>query len=303
MVYPALKAGRNVDYFSGEMKVKDISALMIVKFLYTEHGIDLSNRKMFRSIGVALQIIAKMQLGITLSPAENAALNKMGNDLFSLVLIAQNELFGVDSKFGKLRVISLTDDAESSKVSQAVTRTQQQFIVENLEHNIMTSIEKRTEETRPDMIVFDHAGHFSSNGKLTQTECFRQVYSIGHKLAGNKLHPFLSVIINHTATEQGEKAAKSNNGFDGGNYRAFGTSEAGKSAEVDISLQSTEEQDKDGRVTLVVNVDRWNDQKQLFKTNAFPLTAKKGTCEFTVVGATKATYATKEELDNEEFQL
>lgn len=298
MVYPALKAGRNVDYYSGEMKLKDIIALLIVKYLYSEYGMDLSSKKLFTNVGIALQISAKLQSGLDLTPAEVKALDEMGKDFFSIILLAQNKLMGYNSTFGKLNVISLTDDEESNTTPGLKTKTEQKFIVENLENNIMTSIKSRAEEYRPDMIVFDHAGHFSSAGKLTMTETLREVYAIGHKLAGNKLHPFLSVVINHTVTEQGERAREKGK-FDGSTLRAFGTSEAGKSAEVDLSLVSTDDQDKDGQVTLIVNYDRWSDQKRTFKTNAFTMVANKGTCEFTLVGCTKKAYAEKKDIDGD----
>ena len=298
MVYPALKAGRNVDYYSGEMKLVNVIALLIVKYLYSEYGMDLSSKKLFTNVGIALQISAKLQSGIELSPAEVKALDEMGKDFFSIILLAQNKLMGYNSTFGKLTVISLTDDEDSNSVSGLRTKTEQKFVVENLENNIMTSIKSRPEEYRPDMIVFDHAGHFSSAGKLTLTETLREVYAVAHKLAGNKLHPFLSVVINHTATEQGERA-KEKGKFDGATLRAFGTSEAGKSAEVDLSLASTDDQDKDGQVTLIVNYDRWSDQKRTFKTNAFTMVANKGTCEFTLVGCSKKAYAEKKDIDGE----
>ena len=297
MVYAALKAGRNVDYLSGEMKIVSITALLIVKYLYAEHNMDFSNGTLFRNIEIALQISAKIQLGIECSPSEMKALERMGRDFFTLIVYAQNELKGPNSKFGQLKVVSLEEDEREKGGMNGF------FTIETLESSLIDSIEKRDPEFRPDMVVFDHAGHFVSTGKLTQTECFRKVYQLGHKMAGNKANPFLCVVINHTATEQEENVYKNTkknsntNVFDGMDFRAFGTSEAGKSADLDISLMSTDDQDKDGQITLIVNVDRWTDVKSSFRTNAFPMNARKGNCDFTILNSVKKEYPLKEDIE------
>lgn len=290
MVYPALCERRNVTYMSGEMDESAIFATLVVKHLYASKGINLGSEKKFSKV-INIIIMSSKIAYKTISRREREIFDKYPRAEVELVLTAFRDLF-LSGNYGNLNIVSANANSEGGS-----SKSSHKFIIENLEADLLKDLQAQKPGKQCDLLVIDHAGHFVSNSGLNDVQIFRQVYQTGVRVAKNKVHPIGVVIINHTNTKQGE-SIKSMADLEEGPMKAFGSSEAGKSADIDISLASTEDQKKDGIVSLVVNYLRWSNIIETYKSRVFPLIANRGTCEYTLQSKTKSPYKRREVDDD-----
>lgn len=287
IVYPALCERRNVTYMSGEMDESAILATLVVKHLYASKGINLGSEKKFAKVINIIVMASKIACNI-ISKREREIFDRYPRAEVELVLTAFRDLF-LSGNYGNLNIVSANANSEGN-----TGKSSHKFIIENFEADLLKDLQTQKPGKQCNLLVIDHAGHFVSNSGLNDVQVFRQVYQTGVRVAKNKIHPIGVVIINHTNTKQGE-SIKSVADMEEGPMKAFGSSEAGKSADIDISLASTEDQKKDGIVSLVVNYLRWSNVIETYKTRVFPLIADRGTCEYTLQSKTKGLYKRRDE--------
>lgn len=295
MVYATLCEGHNVKYYSGEMSEAAILTCLIIKHIYAKQGINLGTGNAFKMVYNILVMVQRIKAG-TIMQEELAVFNSYGRSKVELVLNAQYDLF-LSGKYGGITITYL--GAYQANQGDNNSIESQQFVVENLQYNILNEMKSAKEENRYDVVIFDHAGHFrSSQNSADRFYAISRLYNEAKSICTNKFHPFTAVVVNHTTTDANKVIDKSS-GSDSLQFRAFGTSDAGKTADMDLSLISTPEQQKDGLQSIIVNFDRWISHAQAYKTNIFPLTANKGICDFCFVGSTKTVYGSGREENSE----
>ena len=281
IVYSTMCNKKNVKYYSGEMSPTELVTLLVIKHLYTTKAINYSQKKYYKMVSDIL-VISKKILNKTATVKQIEQFKSYEKSHVQIVLEAEYDLFR-SGKYGGIKIVHQGFDSSSKN------QDDKQFVIENLETTMLSELNKLDEILRYDLVIFDHAGHFISSTGKTKTDILTELYQKAKSLANNRVHAFTSVVINHINTKQADSINKMKQ-FDGEGFRAHGTSEAGKSADIDLSFAATMDQKRDGIVSLIVNDSRHTNYMEKYNTNTFPMIANRGVCDFAFQGCTKTNY-------------
>lgn len=309
IVYPLIISGKSVAYYSCEMSEASLYNKLMLKHLYSKYNVKVQPKIAFSYLIVSLFKISRNlddeYLGKVFgesvrrkSIAEGKRVNQgpllteeeykkasflkdhfknyftIDNSLAESIMLAYHDLF-TSGKYGNLYILR----EEKSGVSLTELNP---FIVEDMFSYIQELLNKT--EGVLDGIIIDHAAHFKSlkMDSSNMTPIITEVYKQAKDIAENKEHPLFVCVINHT------NKAFIKDDLDAQSTRAHGTSESGKTADLEIILYQTPEDLKDGIVSLRVQYSR--DEQINTKDPVIKMYADRGVCDFTAIQDTKGSY-------------
>ena len=146
------------------------------------------------------------------------------------------------------------------------------LILEDMFDLALSSIEKDD----IDLIIYDHAGLFSSRESKNSSEVVTQVIKTCKKIARNSTKPIGVVCINHIKTSEVQSVL----GGDYDNVEGHNSSEGRKSANALFVLAANDEEKKEGLVRLVVALARKTANGKQMNNEVVMLFDEKSHCEY-----------------------
>ncbi len=273
VTYPMILAGRNVIYNSCEIQDSKLFALLVAKHIYALYGYKIDAGIIAAILSVGVDVNKK---GITIEEYEDRMRLVEGvkdsiriykdspQELKELVLIAYNDLV-VSGKYGKVFIFRPADNV---------------FIIENY----MPIMKDKIKKLNASAVITDHAGYFTSDMDADKTKIMTLAYQYSKKIAEDKQNPVLVTIVNHI---KGTEEGKLKKGEEAAELRAHGTTEATKSADIEIALYQSKEDKRDGLVTMEVLKSRSEENKGDKK---YKLVASLDVCDYVSMGDSKQKY-------------
>lgn len=299
MAYPTIVSGENVLLLSSEMSEVQLISILATKHIYNMEGFKVSVSQVESCIGTQQ---ALETFGITLEDYEKQKKeyldfmsgkvdikdykNYIRNDDFKILYKMRDkieEYSQLSEAKREIIMIYFNDIISNKKLGRSWVLTNEDNIF-NID-NMVPTIHSLAKKYNASLVIYDHAGYAYSQTNLSKTEVMTKVYQNAKVIARKKDHPVAFVVINHIETSSSEKL-KSGSGKDNTVIRAFNTSEAKKSADIELVLYTTEELQREGAVNLKVLVSREEEAKK----DPITLVVDYMVNDFTAMGSSKDKY-------------
>lgn len=301
MVYPTLLQGRNVLFYSSEMEETQMISILVSKHIYNKEKLKISSQQIDVCIGVegALE-----KYGITIEEYDkqlemysklmrkDIAINEykhiIDEDIFKRLynmretIEEYKKLTGAKKEIIKMYMFDLINNESIGNI-HVLTFDEGIFNVDDMISKTRELIKKYDIS----LVVYDHAGYAYSNTQATKTEIMTRLYQDAKNIAKSKDNPVTFVVVNHIKTTTSESIGKS--GYkEGVVISAHNTSEAKKSADIEIALYRTAELDREGAINLQVLAVR----NGSFDKDPIALFTDYMVSDYVIMGGTKDRYET-----------
>lgn len=298
IVYPMLVLGRNIAYYSCEMSRTQIYSKLISKHIWVKNSLKVDPNIISSYLAIFIykntyekddEYLAKIVAEGRRRDLANKGKHldtepflpedeyfkvyqlkssietyfRVPGDLANVISENYNELFQ-SGRYGKLLVVREDNMSDGEA-----------FVVEEMSN--FARIIKKKFNGELDAIVYDHAGYFKSVTGKNKTAILTEVYQNAKGIAEDKSNPLLVCVVNHM-----KEASESNMA----SARAYGTSEAEKSADVGISLFITDVDRRDGLVTMAIPISRHEGAPE----EPIKLIADRQVCDFVATSDKKEEY-------------
>lgn len=269
MAYPTIVSGENVLLLSSEMSEVQLISILASKHIYNMEGFKVSvsqvescigTQQAFDTFGITLEDYEKQKkeyLDVMSGKKEiDNYKNYVDEEDFKILYKMRDkidEYARLSEAKREVITIYFNDIITNKKLGRSWVLTNEDNIF-NID-NMVPTIHSLAKKYNASLVIYDHAGYAYSQTNLSKTEVMTKVYQNAKVIARKKDHPVAFVVINHIETSSSEKL-KSSGEKDNTVIRAFNTSEAKKSADIELVLYTTEELQREGAVNLKVLVSR-----------------------------------------------
>lgn len=301
MAYPAIMSGKNVLYLSGEMGDTQMMSIMTSKHIYAKKGFKISSNEVTSCITIS-NILEQMSVELSeylgqreryinmingiLSPSEYKEKFILDEEVFK-TLYKMNDLIETYSKLTPAKreiIINYFDDILTNPFIGRIYVLEKEDKVFDVD-NMYTTISSLIDKYNADMVVYDHAGLAYSESNKGKVEIMTLCYQIGKDIAKRSKNPVSFIIINHIATDASETISKKGT-IDSESLRAHNTSEARKSADLELALYTDGSLEKEGAINLQVTICR----NESFTKDPIVFTVDYMVNDFVAMGSTKDEY-------------
>lgn len=301
MVYPTLLQGRNVLFYSSEMEETQMISILVSKHIYNKEKLKISSQQIDVCIGVEgalekygitieeydkqLEMYSKlMRKDITINEYKHIIDEDIFKRLYNMreTIEEYKKLTGAKKEIIKMYMFDLINNESIGNI-HVLTFDEGIFNVDDMIPKTRELIKKYDIS----LVVYDHAGYAYSNTQATKTEIMTRLYQDAKNIAKSKDNPVTFVVVNHIKTTTSESIGKS--GYkEGVVISAHNTSEAKKSADIEIALYRTAELDREGAINLQVLAVR----NGSFDKDPIALFTDYMVSDYVIMGGTKDRYET-----------
>ena len=301
MVYPTLLQGRNVLFYSSEMEETQMISILVSKHIYNKEKLKISSQQIDVCIGVEgalekygitieeydkqLEMYSKlMRKDITINEYKHIIDEDIFKRLYNMreTIEEYKKLTGAKKEIIKMYMFDLINNESIGNI-HVLTFDEGIFNVDDMIPKTRELIKKYDIS----LVVYDHAGYAYSNTQATKTEIMTRLYQDAKNIAKSKDNPVTFVVVNHIKTTTSESIGKS--GYkEGVVISAHNTSEAKKSADIEIALYRTAELDREGAINLQVLAVR----NGSFYKDPIALFTDYMVSDYVIMGGTKDRYET-----------